>query len=70
MKTIYISHSHKMNYEEELYRPLLNSNISNLYNLVFPHSSEYDKVNVIKSNPKRNAYKITCVDGKIIEEKL
>ena len=29
-----------------------------------------DKVNVIKSNPKRNAYKITCVDGKIIEEKL
>ena len=29
-----------------------------------------DRVNVIKSNPKRNAYKITCVDGKIIEEKL
>ena len=45
MKTIYISHSHKMNYEEELYRPLLNSKISNLYKLIFPHSSEYDKVN-------------------------
>ena len=29
-----------------------------------------DRVNVIKSNPNSNAYKITCVDGKIIEEKL
>ena len=44
MKTIYVSHSHKMNYEGELYRPLLNSKISDIYKLILPHSNEYDEV--------------------------
>lgn len=44
MKTIYISHSHSMNYEDEIYKPLLDSKISSIYNLIFPHSVLYDNV--------------------------
>ena len=44
MKTIYISHSRSMDYENEIYEPLLNSKIANMYKLVLPHSDEYDDV--------------------------
>ena len=33
-----------MNYEEELYHPLLNSELSSKYKLILPHSTEYDKI--------------------------
>ena len=45
MKTIYISHSHSMNYEDEIYKPLMDSKISSTYKLIFPHSILYDDVN-------------------------
>ena len=41
---IYISHSKKMNYEMELYKPLLNSKIGIENNLILPHSKEYNDV--------------------------
>ena len=43
-KTLYISHSHNMNYEDELYKPLLDSKIASTYKLILPHSSLYDDV--------------------------
>ena len=54
MKTIYISHSSNMNYEKELYEPLLNSNISKEFKLILPHSKEYKDIDtkniIINSN--------------------
>lgn len=41
---IYISHSKKMNYETELYKPLLKSKIGIENNLILPHSKEYNDV--------------------------
>ena len=42
---IYISHSSKMDYINELYEPLLNSSIALNNNLILPHSKEYEKIN-------------------------
>lgn len=42
MKTIYFSHSHHVDYENEFYKPLLKSKISSCYKLVLPHGSLYD----------------------------
>lgn len=44
MKTIYISHSSNMDYEKELYEPLLKSNISKKFKLILPHSIEYKDI--------------------------
>lgn len=41
---IYISHSSKMDYINELYEPLLNSSIALNNNLILPHSKEYEKI--------------------------
>ena len=41
---IYVSHSKKMDYKNELYKPLLESIIGLDNNLILPHSKEYDKV--------------------------
>lgn len=41
---IYLSHSKKMDYELELYEPLLNLKIGVENNLILPHSKEYDDV--------------------------
>lgn len=42
--TIYITHSRKMNYEKELYKPLLKSKIGIEDKLILPHSKEYNDV--------------------------
>ena len=34
-----------MDYEKELYKPLLNSKLTSEYRFILPHSREYDKVN-------------------------
>lgn len=44
MKTIYFSHSHHLDYENEFYKPLLESKLSSSYTLVLPHSSLYDNI--------------------------
>ena len=44
MKTIYISHSSNMNYEKELYEPLLKSSISKEFKLILPHSKRYKDI--------------------------
>ena len=41
---IYISHSKKLNYETELYKPLLKSRIGIENNLILPHSKEYNDI--------------------------
>lgn len=41
---IYISHSNKFNYFDELYIPLLNSKIKEENELIFPHSKELENV--------------------------
>ena len=41
---IYISHSRKMNYEIDLYKPLLKSKIGVENDLILPHSKEYDGI--------------------------
>lgn len=38
---IYVSHSSKMDYENEIYKPLLTSKIGRENNLILPHSLEY-----------------------------
>lgn len=42
---IYVSHSNKVDYENELYKPLLQSTIGKNYNLILPHTEEYEKIN-------------------------
>lgn len=42
---IYVSHSSKIDYTNELYKPLLNSSIALNNNLILPHSKEYEKIN-------------------------
>ncbi len=37
---IFISHSTKTNYEEELYIPLQNSELNGIHEFVFPHAAE------------------------------
>ena len=42
---IYVSHSKKkMDYEKELYKPLLDSKIGKENNFILPHSEEYNDV--------------------------
>ena len=41
---IYISHSKKFDYKNELYEPLLESKIGLNNNLILPHSKEYDGI--------------------------
>lgn len=41
---IYISHSKKINYEQDLYIPLLNSKIGKENNLILPHSSKFNDI--------------------------
>jgi hypothetical protein len=50
---IYVSHSSKMNFEDELYKVLQNSNIGIYHNLILPHSKEYidvDTKNIIMTS--------------------
>jgi hypothetical protein len=44
MKTIYFSHSHHVDYENDFYKPLLESKLSSCYDLILPHGSLYDGV--------------------------
>jgi len=39
MKTIYFGHSKELNYEEELYKPIRQSELNKQYNFIFPHEN-------------------------------
>ena len=44
MKSVYISHSSNMDYEKELYQPLLSSKLADMYNFILPHSEKYKDI--------------------------
>ena len=44
MKSVYISHSSNMDYEKELYQPLLSSKLAERYNFIFPHNEKYKDI--------------------------
>lgn len=46
-KTIYVSHSTKYNFKKELYEPILNSELSEKYNFIFPHQNSNELFNTL-----------------------
>ena len=40
MKKIYVGHSKNSNYIDELYNPIINSELSQMYEFIFPHLDE------------------------------
>ena len=43
---IYISHSRDFDFENELYKPIRESNINNLYSFFLPHENQNDSDNI------------------------